>query len=40
VDERLEAELFAHADSDEHFVDRVFRQVLRRPPDREARERA
>jgi SAM-dependent methyltransferase len=40
VDERLEAELFAHGDSDERYVDRVFRQVLRRPPDPEARARA
>ena len=40
MDERLEAELFAHGDSDESYVDRVFRQVLRRPPDPEARERA
>jgi SAM-dependent methyltransferase len=40
VDERLEAELFAHGDSDERYVDRVFRHVLRRPPDPEARARA
>ncbi|MFO7571675.1 MAG: methyltransferase domain-containing protein [Gaiellaceae bacterium] len=40
VDPRLEAELFTHGDTDERFVDRVFRHVLRRFPDDEARERA
>jgi SAM-dependent methyltransferase len=40
MDERLEAELGAHAGSDEDFVDRVFELVLRRPPETEARERA
>jgi SAM-dependent methyltransferase len=40
VDDRLAAELFVHAETDERYVDRVFRHVLRRPPDREARERA
>jgi SAM-dependent methyltransferase len=40
VDPRIEAELFAYGDTDERFVDRVFRHVLHRPPDEEARERA
>jgi SAM-dependent methyltransferase len=40
MDDRLEAELFAYGDSDARYVDRVFRHVLRRPPDPEARERA
>jgi len=40
VDERLEAELLAYRDSDEGYVERVFRHVLRRLPDLEARERA
>jgi SAM-dependent methyltransferase len=40
VDERLEAELEAHGGSDESYVDRVFRELLRRPPDEEARARA
>jgi SAM-dependent methyltransferase len=40
VDERLEAELDAHGGSDASYVDRVFREVLRRPPDPEARARA
>jgi SAM-dependent methyltransferase len=40
VDERLAGELDAHAGADEEYVDRVFLQVLRRPPDPEARERA
>lgn len=40
MDPRLEAELFTHGDTDERFVDRVFRHVLRRPPDDEARDRA
>ncbi|GIU95331.1 MAG: hypothetical protein KatS3mg012_1788 [Gaiellaceae bacterium] len=40
MDPRLEAELDAHAGSDEELVERLFRLVLRRPPDDEARERA
>lgn len=40
MDPRLEAELFTHRDTDERYVDCVFRHVLRRPPDPEARERA
>jgi SAM-dependent methyltransferase len=40
VDERLAAELEAQEGDAEAFVESVFRLVLRRPPDREARERA
>jgi SAM-dependent methyltransferase len=40
MDPRLEAELLAHGDSDERFVEQVFRHVLRRLPDAEARGRA
>jgi SAM-dependent methyltransferase len=40
MDERLAAELDAQTGSDGDFVDRVFRLVLRRPPEAEARERA
>jgi SAM-dependent methyltransferase len=40
VDERLEAELDAQRETDESFVDDVFRRLLRRPPDGEARDRA
>lgn len=40
MDERLEAELVAHGERDERFVDEVFRRLLRRPPDPDARERA
>jgi SAM-dependent methyltransferase len=39
MDERLDAELFAYGEPDEKFVARVFRQVLRRPPEPEALER-
>jgi SAM-dependent methyltransferase len=40
MDPRLDAELRAQNGSDERFVDDVFRVVLRRPADGEARERA
>jgi len=40
MDPRVEAELAAHAGSDEEFVERAFRLVLRRPPDEEAKARA
>jgi SAM-dependent methyltransferase len=40
VDERLAAELAALEGSDEAYVEAVFRLVLRRAPDGEARERA
>jgi SAM-dependent methyltransferase len=40
MDERLAAHLELAALSDEQFVDRAFRFVLRRPPDEEAREHA
>jgi SAM-dependent methyltransferase len=40
VDERIAAELEAHAGDDAAFVERVFREVLRRPPDEAARARA
>lgn len=40
MDARLAAELAAHEGSDEEFVDEVFRLVLRRVPDDEARQRA
>jgi SAM-dependent methyltransferase len=40
VDQRLAAELAAHQGSDEEVVDALFRLVLRRPPEPEARERA
>src|SRR5919199_514886 len=38
MDERLAAHVELAALSDDDFVDRVFRFVLRRPPDDEARE--
>lgn len=40
MDARLAAELAAHEGSDEEFVDQVFRLVLRRAPEDEARQRA
>lgn len=40
MDPRLAAELAAHQGSDEEVVDALFRLVLRRPPEPEARERA
>ncbi len=40
MDERLAAELEAHDGEDDAFVEAVFRLVLRRPSDQEARERA
>jgi SAM-dependent methyltransferase len=40
MDAGLEAELAAHVGTDEEFVDAMFRLVLRRPPDDEARRRA
>jgi SAM-dependent methyltransferase len=40
ADAPLEAELAVHDESDEAFVERAFRFVLRRKPDDEARERA
>lgn len=40
MDPRVEAELAAHDHTDERFVEHVFREVLRRLPDDEARERA
>jgi len=40
MDARLAAELAAHQGSDEEFVDEMFRLVLRRPLEVEARERA
>jgi SAM-dependent methyltransferase len=40
LDPRVAAELDAQAGDDEAFVERAFREVLRRPPDDEARTRA
>ena len=40
MDPRVEAELGAQVGDDEAFVERAFREALRRPPDDEARERA
>jgi len=40
MDERIAAELAAHAGTDEEYVDAAFRLVLRRAPDDGARERA
>ncbi len=40
MDPKLVAELTAHTVSDDEFVAAVFRHVLRRPPDEEARVRA
>jgi SAM-dependent methyltransferase len=40
LDSRVGAELCAQAGEDEAFVERAFRDVLRRPPDDEARARA
>jgi SAM-dependent methyltransferase len=40
VDARLDAELLAHSETDEQFVERTFREVLRRAPDEEARRHA
>ena len=40
MDPRIDAELAANAGSDEEFVERAFRLVLRRPPDEEGRTRA
>jgi SAM-dependent methyltransferase len=40
MDPLIAAQLEANAGSDEEYVDSVFRVVLRRPPDDEARERA
>ena len=40
MDPLVQAVLDAHADDDDAFVARAFRDVLRRPPDDEARERA
>ena len=40
VDPLVDAELDAHVEADDEFVERAFREVLRRPPDPEARERA
>jgi SAM-dependent methyltransferase len=40
MDPRLEAELSTYEDTDERFVRRVFAQILRRPPEAEALERA
>jgi SAM-dependent methyltransferase len=40
LDPRVAAELDAQAGDDEAFVERAFRDVLRRPPDDEARTRA
>jgi SAM-dependent methyltransferase len=40
VDPPIRAGLDAYESSDEDFVERAFRDVLRRPPDDEARERA
>jgi SAM-dependent methyltransferase len=40
VDPRVQAELDAYAESDEELVERLFREVLRRPPEEGARERA
>jgi SAM-dependent methyltransferase len=40
MDERVAAELEANEGSDEDYVDRIFRLVLRRPADPRARERA
>jgi len=40
VDPLVDAELAAHVEADAAFVERAFREVLRRPPDPEARDRA
>ena len=40
MDERIAAELAAYQSTDEEYVEAVFRLVLRRPPDEEARRRA
>lgn len=40
MDAAVAAHLAAHAGSDGEFVERVFAELLRRPPDDEARERA
>ena len=40
MDPVIRAGLDAHESSDSEFVERAFREVLRRPPDDEARERA
>ena len=40
MDPRVEAELGAQVGDDEAFVERAFREALRRPPDDDARERA
>lgn len=40
MDPRVQAELDAYAESDEELVERLFREVLRRPPEEDARERA
>jgi SAM-dependent methyltransferase len=40
VDPLVAAELDAQREADDAFVDRAFREVLRRPPEPEARERA
>ena len=40
MDDRVAAELAAHGGGDEEFVDEMFRLLLRRAPDDEARERA
>lgn len=40
MDPRIAAELAAHRGDDAAFVDRAFAELLRRPPDEEARDRA
>ena len=40
MDPLVDAELGAHREADDAFVERAFREVLRRPPEPEARERA
>ena len=40
MDPLVDAELDAQREADDAFVDRAFREVLRRPPEPEARERA
>ena len=40
MDPLVDAELAAHGETDAAFVERAFREALRRPPDAEARERA
>lgn len=40
MDPKVAASLAAHAEDDATFVERAFREILRRPPDEDSRERA